>query len=232
MPRYTRSYSGLIERLREVDILRRDAAAKARVDPIGNVPEINALCRGSMVLLCSHLEAYVRQLGELALGSLVQGAVSREHVASSVYYHISSDFIRDVGGIADHGKAADRVFDFLARDSAYWSREGSFPVAIDADRFSKGFSNPKFKKIRAYFNRFGYQQYRHDLATRLRADFSPLTNAVDHLVDTRHQIAHGDSSATKTPSEVRELALMVRRFSAATDAVFATWWGERFRSIR
>lgn len=59
MSRYTKPYSAYSKRIAEVDTLRRLAASKERLDAIKLRAEINALCRGSVVLLSSHLEAYI-----------------------------------------------------------------------------------------------------------------------------------------------------------------------------
>ena len=77
MARFTPAYSKLIERLDEVEMLRRLAASYERKDAITNRKEINALSRGAIVLLCSHLEAYVRELGEIALDSMTAKAIPR-----------------------------------------------------------------------------------------------------------------------------------------------------------
>jgi hypothetical protein len=55
---------------------------------------------------------------------------------------------------------------------------------------------------------------------------------VDHLVDTRNKIAHGDPAASKTPGEVATMMSIMRLFCGSTDAVFASWWRTRFCAIR
>ena len=67
MSRYTPVYSSFCTRLDEVETLRQFALIREREDPIGLRREINALCRGSVVLLSSHVEAYIKELGELAV---------------------------------------------------------------------------------------------------------------------------------------------------------------------
>lgn len=192
MARYTSAYSSFFLRLTEVELLRRFAATKEKADPVQLRNEINALCRGAVVLLSAHLEAFVKELGEVALTSIHHKAVSRNNLASQFYYHISKDIISEVKDTSDHGKIAEKIFSFLQSDVIYWDRTGPFPNPLPADRFNDGFSNPAFDKIRAYFNRFGYQDYQRDLAANLQANFNSTKNMVDHLVDTRNKIAHGD----------------------------------------
>ena len=66
MTRFTPSYSSLMGRLDEVETLRVMAARFEKADPVGNRDEINALCRASVVMLCSHLEGYIKDLDTLA----------------------------------------------------------------------------------------------------------------------------------------------------------------------
>jgi hypothetical protein len=204
MARYTTAYSSFVERLVEVETLRRFAFQKEKSDPVGMGHDIRALCRGSIILLSSHLEAYIKELGELALDSLFEKSVPRNNLSARFYYHISKNMLDEIKETSDPDKIGEKIFEFLHSDQIFWSRDGSFPEYIPGERFNKGFANPAFKKIKAYFNRFGYSNYKSELASRLRANFQPTINMVDHLVDTRNKIAHGDPTATKTPMEVKE----------------------------
>lgn len=232
MARYTSAYSSFVVRLDEVETLRLFAYQKEKNDPVGMGNEISALCRGSVVLLSSHLEAYIKELGELALDSLHLKLVPRNNISSRFYYHISKNIIDELQNTSDPDKIADKVFEFINSDQLFWSKDGSFPESIPSDRFNRGFSNPAFKKIKSYFNRFGYSNYKGDLASKLQANFQPTINMVDHMVDTRNKIAHGDPSATKTPSEVKDMMNIIQKYCAETDCVFASWWKANFCSIR
>ena len=232
MARFTHAYSQLIGRLHEVKVLRRLAASYERKDALANRKEINALARGAVVLLCSHLEAYVRELGEIALDSMTAKAIPRSKLASQIYYHISKDLLEEVCSTPDPEKASDKVFAFIDSDLEYWSKDGPFPRPVPADRFNRGFANPAFNKIAKYFNRFGYGGYKGDLSACLQVSFHPTVTMVDHLVHTRNKIAHGDFDVSKTPSEVEDMAHITRLFCRSTDAVFATWWRKNFCAIR
>ena len=232
MAQFTRAYSKLTDRLVEVAVLRRLGASYERRDAIACRKEINALSRGAVVLLCSHLEAYVRELGAVALDSMVAKDIPRTKLASRVYYHIPKDLLEEVRSTLDPEKAANKVFAFIDSDLEYWSKDGPFPGPVPVERFNRGFANPAFKKIVKYFNRFGYKGYRGDLMACLQARFQPTVTMVDHLVDTRNKIAHGDFTAIKTPGEVKDMASMIQVFCRSTDAVFATWWRKSFCAIR
>lgn len=232
MTRYTTAYSSFVSRLSEIEILRRSAAQKERENPFSLRREINALCRGSLVLLCGHLEAYIKELGEIALNSLHSRAVPRTSLSTRIYYHISKDILDELKDTNDPEKLAGKMFDLLQRDLPFWSQSGPFPQPIDSDRFNKGFSNPAYRKIKSYFGRFGYTDYQHDLARHLNAQYIPITNMVDHLVNTRNRIAHGDPSATETPNDIEVIKKLIKEYCLATDMVFASWCGLAFCKIR
>ena len=64
MARYTKVYGEFTMRLNEVHLLRKKAGALNRgALALRRGPEISALCRGAVVLLSSHIEAYVKELG-------------------------------------------------------------------------------------------------------------------------------------------------------------------------
>lgn len=232
MARYTLAYSSFVSRLDEINVLLRLASEKERLDPVALRREINALCRGAVVLLCSHLEAYVKEIGELALDTMHTKRVPRENVGMRFYYHISKNILDEIRDTSDPEKIAIKVFDFLQTDLSYWSQSGPLPQPIPTDQFNKGFSNPKYRKVRTYFNRFGCFDYHSELSRKLAGHFQPTITMVDHLVDIRNKIAHGDTTAIKTPTEVQDMVRIVREFCVATDSVFATWWRVNFCSIR
>lgn len=232
MGRYTTAYTSLLARLVEVEILRKHAADQERTDPVQNRHEVNALCRGAIVLLCAHLEAFIRELGDVALGRLYERAVPRRKLAPQLYYYMSKDILDEVKDTSQPTKLADKLFWFLDNDAAMWGRKGPLPGPVPAERFNKGFASPAYKKIQRYFKRFGYSGYRNDLAVILKGDYSTTTNMVDHLVDIRNKIAHGDTTATETPADIKEMVHIVRRFCAVSDGAFASWFKREMCCIR
>lgn len=232
MARFTPAYSSFVQRLDEIELLRRLASEREKKSPIQFGQEINALCRGGIVLLCAHLEAFIKELGEVALDAMHSKRVERTGVASRLYYHISKTVLDEIQDTSDPEQVADKIFDFINSELPYWSRVGPFPQSVPIERFNKGFSNPAFKKIKSYFNRFGYSEYKDDLASMLKAEYQLTINAVDHLVDTRNKIAHGDPAATKTPREVENLMATIQIYCKTTDSVFASWCRVRFCAIR
>jgi hypothetical protein len=232
MARHTKAYSRFKSRVSEVETLAGAALRRSRQDPVSHAKEINALSRGSIVLLSSHVEGYIREVGELVLEALHQKRVSRGTLSESFFFHISRDLIEDINKSNDPDKVASKVFNFIDTDINHWSKSGPFPSAIPPDRFNRGFSSPSFPKLKKYFGRFGYTSYQLDIERRLAADAQPTINMLNHMVDVRNSIAHGDSSATKTPLEVRSMINGVTTLCRTTDDVFATWCKQKLCAVR
>lgn len=232
MPQFTRSYSEFKVHLSEVDALRSMAAQKERENAFGFRGEINALCRGAIVLLSSHVEAYVRDLGKLALEALYTKRIDRAGLVPRLFYHISKDVLDEMSDTTDHDRMADKVFSFLANDGGYWDKGGPFINEIPYERFNRGFSNPKFEKLCTYFNRFGYSDYKRDFRGILKAQSSITENMLDQLVQARNNIAHGDHAVTKTPAELDQMITIISACCRTTDKVFADWWKTKYCSIR
>jgi hypothetical protein len=223
MARYTVAYSSFLVRLDEVETLRRLAAQQEKVDPIKLRNSINALSRGGIVLLSSHVEAFIKELGEIVLERLETRAVLRTTLAPQFFFHLSKDILTEIRDASEPEKIATRVFYMLSRDSDLWSKNGPFPRSLPIELFNKGFSNPAFDKIKTYFNRFGYLSYQRDLARVLAANNQATVNMVNHLVDVRNKIAHGDILIAKTPADIAAMMAILRDFCAATDRIFADW---------
>ena len=232
MARYTRAYSDFLGQTQEVQELLARASTLERYNPIQNHNGIEALCRGAIVLLSARLEGYVKQLGELTLHNIHSKGVSRQKLAKQFFYHISKDLIDEIQDTADPGKIAVKVFGLMQQDVHYWSLVGAFPQPLPIDRFNKGFANPKVDKISSYFNRFGYADHKRDLARELRADYNPTINMVDHMVDLRNKIAHGDTLATKPPADLKVMLGSLRLYCRATDNTFSSWCKATLCSIR
>lgn len=232
MARYTSAYCSFVVRMDEVTVLRKSAARLERIAPVANSKQIDALCRGGVVLLSSHLEAFIKELGELLLRRLFDKGVNRSTLDQRFFYHVSKDRVDNIQNATDPELVAKTIFEFLAADQDLWVRSGALPRYVDSERFNGGFSSPKFKKIKSYFNRFGFQTYHGDLQRNLTRNFVPYTNMVNHLVDIRNLIAHGDPGATKTPAEVKDMVDIVIQFCRATDKVFASWCKSKYCAIR
>lgn len=232
MSRYSLPYQEFLNRLTEVEVLRRNASLLERADAINKRNDINAMCRGSIVLLSSHVEAYIKELGEHALERLVSKAVCRSKIDPQFFYHISKDIFDEIKNTEQATGIAKKVFRFVDLDAPHWSKQDHFPAQLDSQRFNKGFSNPKFKKIAAYIHRFGFKTYEHELKSKLQQNAQTTINAMDQLVATRNLIAHGDPSATRTPQEIRNILETTKIFCRTTDDVVCSWFKSELCTLR
>jgi hypothetical protein len=232
MSRYTVAYSAFTSRLAEIETLLTMAKALEQSDPIANALKINAICRGAIVLLCSHVEGYTKELGELTLAKLSEQRICRSKIPNTVAFHISKNFIAEIKDTADTSKIADHIFNLIDSDLSFWSSSGPLEEQIPEDRFNKGFASPSFKKISAYLRRFGYADYKRDLGFKLNGDFQVCKTLIDHMVDTRNKIAHGNPTTSKTPSDLIDAVQTTRLFCRATDDVFASWCRANLCTIR
>src|SRR5438270_12233690 len=120
MPRYTVAYSSFLTRLSEVETLRSLAAAQERADPIRFSASINALCRGTIVLLSSHVEGFIKELGELTLERVHLRGVARAQMVPQFFYHLSKDKLNELRDASQPETIATRVFEIVARDLDLW----------------------------------------------------------------------------------------------------------------
>lgn len=233
MSRHTPIYSEFVARLGEVSILRSRAAALSRgKNAVRHGAEISALCRASVVLLSSHIEAYIKELGEHTVDAIYYKKTCRSRVSPIFFYHISKGRIENIRSGSDPERIAGNIKNFVEVDAKLWESLGEFPVPISASDFNGGFSNPTFDKAKAYFGRFGYSDYKRDFFAKLGRHGQATKNNLDHIVDTRNSIAHGDPNSTKTPEEITEMMNTAKLFCRTTDDIFASWCRKSLCSIR
>lgn len=224
MPRFTRVYSEFTYRIDEVSLLRKKASALERsATSLRNGPEISALCRAAVVLLSSHVEAYIKELGEHTLDSAHRQAVPRNRIPAQFFYYVSRERIEGIRSSTQPESIATSVQSFVNSEILYWQGAGAMHGPISSSSFNSGFSNPKFDKVKSYFGRFGYTDFRRDFMRELGHRGVAVESALNVLVDTRNSIAHGDPSATKTPSEVKEMEENAKEFCRVVDQVFSNW---------
>jgi hypothetical protein len=231
--RYTSTYGYFLERTSEVALLVGKARMlEKRKDATRHGKEIDALCRGAVVLLSSHVEGYVKELGECTLDAIYAKRVCRSKLSKSFFYHISKHKIETIRDSSGAESISASIFHFVDHESIFWSLESGFPEPILADNFNKGFSNPKFDKVKSYLSRFGYEDFKRDFFKALTSEAQAISNSLDQLVDTRNAIAHGETSAKKTPHEVQELLDAATKFCRNTDIIFANWCKDKICTIR
>ena len=232
MARYTSAYSALVVRLGEVRIMLEMAQRFEKKDPLGNAKKINAICRGGIVLLCGHVEGYIRELGELALSNIYEKEVCKSKISNLLAYYASKNYVDRIKDTSNANTIAETLSEMFASNYHLWGDSGPIASPISEDLFNRGFASPSVKNISKYLGRFGYRHYKQDLRHKIEAEMGAFKTSIDHLVDTRNKIAHGDRVTSKTPSDILATVKIVHKFCRATDQVFAKWCRENICSIR
>ena len=97
MPRYSSAYSDLIDRLVEINsIVSMAQNIERRGGTHRNITRVNALCRGGIVLLSSHLEGYIEDLGTLVVGRIGENAIAKSVLSESFRFYLSRDLINEI----------------------------------------------------------------------------------------------------------------------------------------
>jgi hypothetical protein len=233
MARFTSAYSSLVERMVEVSALRVLVAQTARRPPTRPViAQSQALYRGAVVLLSSHIEGYVEELCCLILDQIHGRSATKATFGDAFLYYFSKDIIDEIKETREPTVIAGKVKNLWSRDADIWDSAMTFSLPLPSDRFVYGFSTPKVKEIRKMMGRFGYTQFIDDLARLLARDFDASCNMVDNVVNERNKIAHGDNSVTGTASDIEQMVRYVQLFCRGTDQVVATWFRSKGCAIR
>ena len=233
MARYSSAYSGLIRRIDEIQAIISIARGISRVSSTQPNPfRVNALCRGGIVLLCSHVEGYVEDLGALAINSLAKKNLPKTSMSLAFRYHLSRDLIDDINSTTDPESIASKVVNFLARDGHIWDATPHFTDQLPVETFVRNFATPRHDNIRRFFGRFGYQDFQTELTAQLQSNYLACRNMVDHVVDQRNKIAHGDFVTAGTPADLQDMCRLVGLYCRSLDKVVGNWFKTKGCSIR
>ncbi|MCH8137200.1 MAG: hypothetical protein IIB77_14590 [Proteobacteria bacterium] len=233
MSAYSTAYSSLIIRLEEIEAVLSLARATAKAPPVRrNLVLVHALCRGGVVLLCSHIEGYIEDLGILAIDRIASKKLPKHVLSEDFRYFLSRDLIAGIKDSTHPPTVASKVRAFFTRDAHIWDNSSDYSSPLPATAFVGNFSNPRPEQIRRFFSRFGYTQFERDLAHRLTHDFRACRNMVDQVVEQRNKIAHGDSITTGTPQDLADMLRLVKSYCRVTDQVVGDWFRTKGCSIR
>jgi len=232
MPRFTAAYSGFTQRVPEIWALYKLALKASVIHAHTNKNKVSALCRGAVVLLCSHIEGYIEGLGVLALDRIVLKEVKKSSLGGSFPYYFSKDIIDEIRDTGHPQRISNKLRALMDRDSDIWSSAPVFLQTLPSDRFIHGFASPTTKEIKKLFRRFGYTKYLNELGGLLKQVYLPCINMVDQVVDQRNKIAHGDFIVTTTPSDLKSMVDLVHIFCRGTDQVVAAWFTSKGCPIR
>ena len=225
MPRYSPIYSELKLRLCEVQNLTTLANATSKgMITHGNAAMVDALCRGAIVLLSSHLEGYVKGLAARGIETIEQNQVSKARLGDLFRYHLSRDLILEIQQSSRPESVTSRIDAFLQRDILIWNGSDVFVGPLSSNTFVRGVSAPNHGSIKTLFGRFGYSTFEADLSHTLKGDFSVCRGMVDHVVDQRNKIAHGDHIVSGAPRDLLDMLTWLTLYCRATDKIVCDWF--------
>lgn len=228
MAAYSEAYSSLVIRLKEIEsILSMARANETRSLRRDSRLRVDSLCRSGVVLLCSHIEGYVENVGALAVERIGLKRISKGKMPAAFRYHLSRDLILGVKQSNEPEIIATRIDELMARDADVWNTTSHLSSPLSSEIFIGNFSTPKHDSISSFFGRFGYSDFHRDLLRRLTTQGPACTNMIDQVVDQRNKIAHGDQVTTGTPHELEDMLRLVKAYCKALDQVVGDW----FRSI-
>lgn len=228
MAAYSKAYSSLILRLREIEtILSMAKVTDKNLKPLDSRLPVDSLCRSGVVLLCSHIEGYVENVGSLAVARIGTKNMPKGKMPPAFRYHLSRDLIVRVKQSDNPGTIAAKLDELMARDANVWDKTPHLSDPLASEIFVGNFSTPKHERISDFFGRFGYSNFHHDLSRRLTQQGPACKNMVDQVVDQRNKIAHGDRVTTGSPNDLENMLKLVKVYCRALDNVVGDW----FRSI-
>ena len=136
MARYTTAYSRFIHRIAEIESI---LSVAHNIEKSGvtrsTLEQTNGLCRGAIVLLCSHIEGYIEDLVSLGVVSVAENQVPKNTLSPSFKYHLSRDLLADISGSTDPNTIASKVEAFLSRDVHIWDSSAVFSPPLSGGNF-------------------------------------------------------------------------------------------------
>ena len=218
-------------RLAEVDELSRLALRfeKLRTKP-DDLVKVRALGRASVVLLCSHIEGYIEDLGTLAIDRIQDRNVRKSRMPLEFRYHLSRDYIQRIQTSSHPENIAKAILDFMRQVGAIWDTSNEFPQ-IDAEVFIRTFSSPRHKNILQFVRRFGFTELDGRMRRKLGTKVTCI-NTINNIVDQRNAIAHGDQRVKPSSADLRQMREDVKLYCRTTDEVVGDWFRDEICPIR
>ena len=151
-------------------------------------------------------------------------AIPKQSVSIAFKYHLSRDLIDDINRTTDPESIATKIDAFFVRDGHIWDSSPNFTSPLPIGTFVGNFATPKHDNIRRFFGRFGFETFQNSLAAQLKGNDLTCRNMVDHIVDQRNKIAHGDFVAAGTPGDLQDMLRYLKLYCRNIDTVVSDWF--------
>ena len=194
---------------------------KANPTPPGGLPArprvVRAINRASVILLSSHLERYLRNVNEEAIGVVNAATIVGSALPESLRLEHSKIPIDELAA-AQWQHRAPMLSQLLATDGWLW---GSSPTAdLDHDRLLRWMKSPSPERTLRLFKLWNVPDI-FSVVTRQPHTRQRMWLKLKELVDKRNDIAHGDAGAEATYQDVATYVAVVRAFCTRADPVLA-----------
>ena len=128
MAAYSAAYSSLMFRWKEIDSILAMARYTERNPARRNSwLLVGALCRSGVVLLCSHIEGYIENLGTLAIEQIERKNLPKKSMPAAFRFYLSRDLIYEIKQPGNAETSALKIDELLARDGHIWNSD---PVSL------------------------------------------------------------------------------------------------------
>jgi len=236
MPRYTAPYTKLVLRLSEINTICNLATRLEKETPIGKwQDEVEAMCRGGVVLLSSHLEGYITDLNSVILTAISNPHIPLNSFPDELIFHQVRDIFEQLKNTNDKTKIGQKFRSLHHREKYFFDAiEGidPSPRLFNNEIAMQSFSTPKPSKIYKFFKRYGYDCLRGDIAKTLKTSMLTHENLVLRTVQIRNDIAHGDDETKETPADLRLRLNSVRLYCRVLDDSVANFFKNKSIIIR
>lgn len=191
----------------------------------------NALYRGSVVLLSSHLERYIESLIIESIDAINEASPPIGRIPESLMLALIEPPLRSASETKDFGKKLAKIQEFVHDHEWHWN--GSATCGrLNGDLLVSGFDNPLPKRIREAFFPLGLADV---VGHAVGRDTSPLRGLIEgkvrELVEKRNSVAHAGMTVDLTREDVVTYIICSRRLARGIDvtvgfamsAIVGTW---------
>ena len=179
-----------------------------------DVQRVNAVNRGSAVLLAAHLQGFLEDLVVEAIdwlnrSDLVKSEVPPKLMAAHVERHLGEVVSRTE--LVDRLSRVERLFD---SHELYWTDCGVAPDKLDAEAVTRHIGNPWPKVIKWAVVLLGGDDPFDDPALN---DPKELQRRLGELVGKRNDIAHGSGAPPLTSTQIDQFMTAAKDIARAVD---------------
>ena len=194
---------------------------KANPTPPGGLPDrprvVGAINRASVVLLSSHLERYLRNVNEEAVGVINAATIGGSALPEPLRLQHSATPIDELA-VAKWNNRASMLSQLVATDGWLW---GASPKAdLDHDRILRWMKTSSPERTLRLFRLWNISDI-FSVVTRQPHTRQRMWLKLKELVDKRNDIAHGDAGAQATYQDVATYVAVVRTFCERADRVLS-----------